>query len=184
MLPTTAELLQQHDADFLIALGGDENFFAIDQLRAIPTFTSIPAVEAERWSEAMGEMWTSSDPFAIYWVLQDMAALTANPDTPVFGSMDDLSERWAGYLALGEQRDHRCASRKLAGVGSASATRSNGYRIRHICLVEGLVGDSVKNTMAAPSLEKGIGYSASDGGSRTPSMMCTGHCPPRDPQAE
>lgn len=95
MLPLSNEQLGEHGADVLAMLGGHESFFPVDALQQIPTF-EFAADASDVTVEVMGEMWTSSDPFAMWWVISDVEAIGSGNDA---GTFADATTRWADYLA-------------------------------------------------------------------------------------
>lgn len=95
MLPLSNEQLGEHGADVLAMLGGHESFFPVDALQEIPTF-DFAADASGITVEVMGEMWTSSDPFAMWWVITDVAAIESGGAA---GTFADAGARWAAYLA-------------------------------------------------------------------------------------
>lgn len=96
-LQVSDENLGEHDADYLLQLGGDEAFYTVDVLQALPTFQAIPAITDGRTSVALGEIWTSSDPFSVFWMVEDLAAIQAG-SAP--GTIDDVTDRWTEFLDL------------------------------------------------------------------------------------
>ncbi|MEM9615667.1 MAG: ABC transporter substrate-binding protein [Actinomycetota bacterium] len=95
-LQLSPETLGEHDADFVLQLGGDESFYSVDELQSIPTFQGITAVADERTAVGLGEIWTSFDPFSVFWMVEDIKAIRAG-DSP--GTIDDLDTRWQAFLA-------------------------------------------------------------------------------------
>ena len=96
-LSLSPENLGDHDADHVIQLGGDESFYTVDELQALPTFQALPAVQDGRTSVALGEIWTSSDPFSVFWMIEDLAAIQAGEEP---GTIDDVDTRWAAFTEL------------------------------------------------------------------------------------
>ncbi|MEM7286071.1 MAG: ABC transporter substrate-binding protein [Actinomycetota bacterium] len=93
------ELLPEHDADVVVVLGGNEQFFSAELLTSLPTYASLAAVQDGRATEVSGDVWTAFDAFSIYWVVQDLAAIQAGSLDEVI-TADDASEVWAAFLAL------------------------------------------------------------------------------------
>ncbi|MEM9653868.1 MAG: ABC transporter substrate-binding protein [Actinomycetota bacterium] len=98
-LPLSPENLVDHDGDILVGLGGDDSFYSIDELQALPLFASLQAVQNEQWVQALGEIWVNSDPFSMFWVIEDVARISAGEQP---GTVDDRQDRWAAYLALAD----------------------------------------------------------------------------------
>ncbi|MEM9616247.1 MAG: ABC transporter substrate-binding protein [Actinomycetota bacterium] len=99
IVPMSPETLGDHDGDLLIALGGDARFYSIDELESLPLFASLEAVEDDRWVEALGEIWVNSDPFSMFWVIEDIASI-GKGGTPA--TVEDRQARWEAYLALAD----------------------------------------------------------------------------------
>lgn len=95
LLPTSDEVLDEHDADLIVALSGNDAFYSIDTLTSLPTWPTLSAVVDGAVHETSGEMWTASDPFAVSWVLADLAAIADG--TPA-GSTASTGDRWTAYL--------------------------------------------------------------------------------------
>lgn len=96
-LSLSPENLGDHDGDFVLQLGGDESFYSIADLEALPTFQAIPAVQDGRTAVGLGEIWTSSDPFSTYWMVEDLRAIR---DGEPLGTIDDVDARWNDFVAL------------------------------------------------------------------------------------
>ncbi|MEM9514402.1 MAG: ABC transporter substrate-binding protein [Actinomycetota bacterium] len=91
------EQLGDHDGDVVVIFAGDESWADRPTLEGLPTFGVLPAVTDGRVVEVLGEVWTNSDPFSIFWAVEDLAAIAAG-ESP--GTLDDLDTRWSDYLAL------------------------------------------------------------------------------------
>ncbi|MEM9562709.1 MAG: ABC transporter substrate-binding protein [Actinomycetota bacterium] len=100
IIPLSPETLGEHDGDVVVALGGDDRFYSIAELTGFPTYAGLPAVADGRSVEALGEIWVNSDPFSMFWVIEDLAAIAAGGSPATF---DDLDDRWAAYLQLGDE---------------------------------------------------------------------------------
>lgn len=94
----STEVLDEHDADRIVVMSGA--FYAERTFLDAPTFQALPAVEDGRSVVADGDLWFGTFPFAIYWVLQDLAALHAGEDQDGIGTEADIAPRWAEFEAL------------------------------------------------------------------------------------
>ncbi len=100
IVPLSPETIGDHDGDVVVALGGDDRFYSIAELTGFPTYGGLAAVADGRSFEALGEIWVNSDPFSMFWVIEDLAAIADGRSPATF---DDLDDRWAAYLALGDE---------------------------------------------------------------------------------
>ncbi|MEM9513360.1 MAG: ABC transporter substrate-binding protein [Actinomycetota bacterium] len=93
------EVLGDHDGDIVVAYGGNPGFYDADALAALPTYAALPAAQDGRTVEVLGEVWINSDPFSMFWVIEDLAAI-ADGGQPA--TLDDVGERWVAFLELGQ----------------------------------------------------------------------------------
>ncbi|MEM8926240.1 MAG: ABC transporter substrate-binding protein [Actinomycetota bacterium] len=96
-LTLSPETLGDHDGDYVLQLGGDEAFYSVEELQALPTFQGISAVDDGRTGVGLGEIWTSFDPFSVFWMTEDLLAIRAGRAP---GTFDDLDRRWEAFLAV------------------------------------------------------------------------------------
>lgn len=96
-LTLSPETLGDHDGDYVLQLGGDEAFYSVEELQALPTFQGISAIGDGRTGVGLGEIWTSFDPFSVFWMTEDLRAIRAG-EAP--GTIDDLDRRWEAFLAV------------------------------------------------------------------------------------
>lgn len=100
VITMSSEVLDEHDADLVVVFSGtDCNAGAVTSL---PTFQSLPAVVDGRSFEVDGGMWFGTFPFAVHWVLDDLAALTGGEGQAALGTVDDTDARWTSFQGLGE----------------------------------------------------------------------------------
>ena len=87
----SAELLLDHDAEFVFSLGGGiyEDVSAFELFPALTGTTTI----------ASGDEWLATHPFAIAWILEDIEAIML--DGGDVGTADDIVDRWRAYEGLG-----------------------------------------------------------------------------------
>lgn len=98
IIDISAEVLADHDADFIAVLAGifyDEELFI-----ELPTFDFLQAVQEDRWGMVDGDLWFGTHPFAVYWMLEDFEAIALGEGEAGIGTIDDTGERWAGFLEL------------------------------------------------------------------------------------
>jgi iron complex transport system substrate-binding protein len=87
------ETVGAHDADAAALLNG--GYYDAALVRGAATWAQLPV--ASRATDVDGDMWFGSHPFAISWILDDLAAIAAgNPAaTPA-----DAPARWAAFTQL------------------------------------------------------------------------------------
>jgi len=94
----TQETMAEHDADVIALLSGvyyEERTF-LDS----PTFQALPAAQDGRVLVVDGDLWFGTYPFAIYWLLTDLAAIQAGDGQDGIGTIDDVDARWADFETL------------------------------------------------------------------------------------
>lgn len=96
VISLSPELVVDHDADVVTVMSGV--FYPEDAVQNLPTYQSLPAVQNGRSTVVDGDMWFGTHPFAIYWILEDLAALVDGVDG--IGAIDDADARWAAYREL------------------------------------------------------------------------------------
>jgi iron complex transport system substrate-binding protein len=94
----STETLAEHDADLVALLSGA--YYEADTFLDAPTFQALSAVEAGNAFVVDGDMWFGSYPFAIYWLLEDLAALHAGDGQDGIGTVDDTDARWGAFQRL------------------------------------------------------------------------------------
>ncbi len=95
----STEVLDEHDADQVVVLEGA--FYDPTTFLEAPTFNALPAVQDGRYVIADGDLWYGTFPFAIYWLLEDLAALHGGEGQDGIGNVeDDVDQRWAAYEDL------------------------------------------------------------------------------------
>lgn len=95
VVPISLELMEGHDADLVVVLSGD--FYDETAILGSPTFQALPAVKDGRSFVIDGDMWFSTDPFAIFWILEDIENLISGEGQPGLGTFEDTADRWASY---------------------------------------------------------------------------------------
>ncbi|MEM9035914.1 MAG: ABC transporter substrate-binding protein [Actinomycetota bacterium] len=98
LMDFSAEVLGDHDADFVVVMGGV--FYDSDALQELPTFQGLPAVQDGRWGVADGDLWFAGHPFAVHWILQDLRAIASGGGPDGLGVTGDADRRWAEFLEL------------------------------------------------------------------------------------
>lgn len=96
-VPISTETLAEHDADLIAVLSGA--YYNAATLLDAPTFQALPAVVDDRSVVVDGDMWFGTYPFAIWWLLDDLAALQAGAGQAGIGGPDAIAERWAAFEA-------------------------------------------------------------------------------------
>ncbi|MEM9516747.1 MAG: ABC transporter substrate-binding protein, partial [Actinomycetota bacterium] len=96
VISLSPELVVDHDADVVTVMSGV--FYPEDALLDLPTYQSLPAVQDGRSTIVDGDMWFGTHPFAIYWILEDLASLAEGVDG--IGTIDDAEDRWSAYQEL------------------------------------------------------------------------------------
>lgn len=94
------ELIGEHDGDILITFGGGDPMFTPQELAKLDLFTSLNAVADGQVLEAVGNIWTGTGPFAVYWALQDLDTISQDGPDAVLGTTADLEARWAAFSEL------------------------------------------------------------------------------------
>lgn len=76
---------------------GGASYDNADTLLDASTFQALPAVTDGRSVVVDGDMWFGTYPFAIYWLLEDLAALHDGDGQDGIGTLDDVEQRWAAF---------------------------------------------------------------------------------------
>ncbi len=84
------ETLGAHDADAAALLTG--GYYDAALVRGTATWAQLPV--ASRATDVDGDMWFGSHPFAISWILDDLAAIAAGDPA---GARADAPARWAAF---------------------------------------------------------------------------------------
>lgn len=99
----STETLGEHDADVVAVLSGE--FYEERTFLDAPTFQALSAVQDGRSVVVDGDLWFGTYPFAISWLLEDLAAVheafVAGEDVQAgVGDGDDVTGRWEAFEAL------------------------------------------------------------------------------------
>lgn len=97
-IPISLETVGDHDADVVVVLSGA--YYAAETILDAPTFQALPAVVEGRSVVVDGDMWFGTYPFAIVWLLEDLAAIHSGEGQAGIGTTDDISARWAAFEEL------------------------------------------------------------------------------------
>lgn len=100
-VPTSEERLGDHAADRMLVMGGGGPFFPADLVLDSEVFNAIPAVGAGNAFVVLGDIWSGTGPFSVYWAIQDLRALEVGEGQAGVATVDSLAERWAAFGALG-----------------------------------------------------------------------------------
>jgi iron complex transport system substrate-binding protein len=92
----SAETLGAHDADSAALLNG--GYYDSATVRESATYAALPVVRDGRAVDVDGDMWFGSHPFAISWILDDLAAIATGTGAP--GTSADAAARWATFQDL------------------------------------------------------------------------------------
>lgn len=94
----SAEVLGEHDADLVAVTSGA--YYDAAAIEVLPTFQALPAVVDGRSVVVDGDMWFGTYPFAIFWILEDLAGVRAGEGQDAIGTVDDTAERLAAFEDL------------------------------------------------------------------------------------
>lgn len=86
------ETLGAHDADRTVILDG--GYYDAATVRSSPAWAGLPVARDGRATDVDGDMWFGSHPFAVAWVLDDLAAVA---DGRPAGTAADATARWAAF---------------------------------------------------------------------------------------
>ncbi|MEM9653653.1 MAG: ABC transporter substrate-binding protein [Actinomycetota bacterium] len=92
------EVIGDHDADIVAVMSGA--FYREEALLDVPTYQTLPAVEAGNSVIVDGDMWFGTHPFAVFWILEDLANLAAGQGADGIGDLSDVPARWEAYQAV------------------------------------------------------------------------------------
>lgn len=97
-VPLSLETLGDHDADTVAVLSGA--YYDQDVFLEAPTFQALPSVAAGRSVVVDGDLWFGTYPFAVYWLLEDLAAIHAGAGQDGIGTVEDAPARLAAFDEL------------------------------------------------------------------------------------
>ncbi|MEM7324013.1 MAG: ABC transporter substrate-binding protein [Actinomycetota bacterium] len=98
VIAISTEVIGDHDADVVAVMSGV--FYNESTILDTATYQGLSAVQAGNGVVVDGDMWFGTHPFAIYWILEDLESLALGQGADGIGTMDDITERWTGYLEL------------------------------------------------------------------------------------
>lgn len=98
VIAISPEVVGEHDADIVVVFSGND--FDAGAVTSLPTFQALPAVVDGRSFEVDGNMWFGTFPFAVFWILDDVAALSGSDGQATLGTIDDTDARWADFQAM------------------------------------------------------------------------------------
>lgn len=96
IVPLSAEVLVDHDADEILLLTGTV-YGTAEPITSTPTFQSLSAVEAGNVTMVSGEMWFGTFGFAVFWILADLQAIVSGEGA--VGTDADAHARWSDFQA-------------------------------------------------------------------------------------
>lgn len=86
------ETLGAHEADRAALLTG--GYYDAATVRSSPAWAGLAVATENRATDVDGDMWFGSHPFAVAWVLDDLAAVAAGQPA---GTAADAQTRWAAF---------------------------------------------------------------------------------------
>lgn len=93
------EVLGEHDADTVVVLSGSG--YDVDAVTSTTTYQQLPAVREGRSVEVNGDLWFGNHAFAVYWILEDLHAVSRGGSVQdELGTPDDALSRWEDFKQL------------------------------------------------------------------------------------